>query len=232
MKLRSAEGVLVPALFSVRPSEFGKEFVDEAWDEFFLWEASREDVEPQGVRDDIRSVLRLRVRAGFRRRRIAGRTGRRSPWPCTSCVTKSSPLQPFHLEFIEQACKSPASFFVVEAVAPGRSLDIKDVLTGPAVSRPRTERVSDPDGRRSDVHEGRHRRRRSILIGACPWVIPASWHISVIDMRERIRRKRLLTREQLLDYDLEIRGLYHEIVDALCIPGRPSCRTPTATRSS
>jgi hypothetical protein len=45
IKLRSAEGVLVPALFSYAVQEFGEEFFDEAWDEFFLWNDAPDDVE-------------------------------------------------------------------------------------------------------------------------------------------------------------------------------------------
>ena len=59
------------------------------------------------------------------------------------------------------------------------------------------------------------------MIGACPWVIPASWHIPIIDTRQRLRPKRLLTREELLDYDLEIRQAYHGIVDAMLHPALP-----------
>ncbi len=59
------------------------------------------------------------------------------------------------------------------------------------------------------------------MIGACPWVIPASWHIPIIDMRERWRPKRLLTRDELIDYNLEIRQTYHEIVDRLLHPTPP-----------
>jgi hypothetical protein len=61
----------------------------------------------------------------------------------------------------------------------------------------------------------------SILIGACPWVIPASWHIPIIDMRERFRPKGLLTREELNDYNFELRQAYHEIVEALLHPAPP-----------
>jgi hypothetical protein len=43
--VRSAEGVLVPALFSYAVQEFGKERFDEAWDEFFLWNDAPDDVE-------------------------------------------------------------------------------------------------------------------------------------------------------------------------------------------
>jgi hypothetical protein len=45
MKLRSAEGVLVPALFSYAAQEFGEEFLEEAWDEFFLWNDAPDDIE-------------------------------------------------------------------------------------------------------------------------------------------------------------------------------------------
>lgn len=61
------------------------------------------------------------------------------------------------------------------------------------------------------------------MIGACPWVIPASWHTPIIDTRERLHPKRLLTPEELLDKDLEIRQAYHEIVAALPTPRFPFC---------
>jgi hypothetical protein len=37
MRLCSAVGLLVPALFARAADEFGAEFQGEAWDEFFLW---------------------------------------------------------------------------------------------------------------------------------------------------------------------------------------------------
>jgi hypothetical protein len=44
MKLRAAEGVPVPALFSYAVQEFGEEFFGEAWDEFFLWNDSPQNL--------------------------------------------------------------------------------------------------------------------------------------------------------------------------------------------
>ena len=41
----SAEGALVPALFSYAAQEFGDEFFEEAWDEFFLWTDAPGDIE-------------------------------------------------------------------------------------------------------------------------------------------------------------------------------------------
>jgi hypothetical protein len=231
VKLRSAEGVLVPALFSYALEEFGKEFFEEAWDEFFLWEAP-EDVEATkefGTTFDPFFVF------AFVPDSVADEVP--DEWPAEPVALhflhhEREAAPEFHREFIQQACKSPASFFVVEAVAPGRALDIKDVLTGRRFhvleqSASRTLSVGDLMFTRvitaSDA---------SILIGACPWVIPASWHIPIIDMREKLRPKRLLTREELLDYDMEIREAYHEIVDAILHPKLPVMQNTTATHSS
>lgn len=220
VRLRSAEGALVPALFSYATREFGREFFDQAWDEFFLWkdvpdpESSREfgtTFDPFLVFDFVPDATEDPLPDG---------------WPTEPLAlhvlhheVESAPE--LHREFIEQACKSPASFFVIETVSAGRALDIKDILTGRRFhvleqSASRTLRVGDVLFTRVVTAGG-----GSIMIGACPWVIPASWHIPIIDMRERFRPKRPLTRDELADYSFEIREAYHEIVDALLHPTRP-----------
>jgi hypothetical protein len=127
----------------------------------------------------------------------------------------------FHREFVEQACKSPASFFVVEASEAGRSIDLRDILTGRRFrvleqSASRTLRSGDVTFTRVLTAGG-----ASIMIGASRWVIPPAWHLRIIDFREGIHARRPLTRDELADYDLEIRELYHEIVEALVHPKLP-----------
>ena len=211
----------VPALFSYAAQEFGREFFAEAWDEFFLWNDVPDDIEsskefgttfdPFFVFDFVPDAAEDPLPDGWPTEPLALHFLRHE--------VESAPE--LHREFIEQACKSPASFFVVEAVFAGRALDIKDILTGRRFhvleqSASRTLHVGDVLFTRVVTAGG-----GSIMIGACPWVIPASWHIPIIDTRERLRPKRLLTREELLDYDLEIRQAYHEIVDALLHPALP-----------
>ena len=62
----------------------------------------------------------------------------------------------------------------------------------------------------------------SIMIGASPWVIPPAWHLPVIEFREQLRPRRLLTLNDLLEYDIEIRQFYHQVVDAILHPAPPS----------
>src|SRR4051812_22357504 len=166
--LRSAEGVLVPALFSYALQEFGGEFFDEAWDEFFLWNDAPEDVDESkefGTTFDPFFVFAF-VPESAEEELPAG-------WPTEAVALhflhhEGNSAPAFHHEFIEQACKSPASFFVVEAVAPGRSLDIKDILTGRRFhvleqSASQTLKVGHLTFTRVITAGG-----ASILIGACP----------------------------------------------------------------
>jgi len=130
VRLRSAEGALVPALFSYATQEFGREFFDEAWDEFFLWNKVPDDIEsskefgttfdPFFVFDFVPDAAEHPLPDGWPIEPLALHFLRHE--------VESAPE--LHREFIEQACKSPASFFVVEAVFAGRALDIKDILTG------------------------------------------------------------------------------------------------------
>lgn len=221
VRLRSAEGALVPALFSYAAQEFGREFFDEAWDEFFSWNDVPENIESSkefGTTFDPFFVFDF-VPDAAEDPPLDG-------WPTEPLALhflhhEVEPAPEVHREFIEQACKSPASFFVVQAVIAGRALDIKDILTGQRFhvleqSASRTLHIGDVIFTRVVTAGG-----GSIMIGACPWVIPASWHIPIIDMREHWRPKRLLTRDELIDYNLEIRQTYHEIVDRLLHPTLP-----------
>lgn len=94
--------------------EFGPEYFDEAWDEFFLWDDAPDDIEnskefgttfdPFFVFDFVPHAAEAPVPEG---------------WPTEALAlhflhheVESAPE--LHREFIEQACKSPASFFVVD----------------------------------------------------------------------------------------------------------------------
>jgi len=130
VRLRTAEGVLVPALFAFAGDEWGDAFFDEAWEEFFAGAALPEAVDESrefGTTFDPFFVFSF------------------VPDPTLGELPEGWPTEPVALhflhheiescpdsrrEFIEQACRSHPSFFVIEATVPGRSIDLKDVLTG------------------------------------------------------------------------------------------------------
>jgi hypothetical protein len=126
--------------------------------------------------------------------------------------------------YIDTACRSPMSVVVVEDVTPGRSLDLKDVLTGSRFhvleqGASKALRPADLIFTRIVTLDG-----VSLMFGAAPFVVPPRWHTHIIDWRERLMRKRLMTRRDLADFDVEIRDLYFEIAVDLLNPPPPQLR--------
>lgn len=223
-QLRTAEGVLVPALFSYAADEFGAKFFKEAWEEFFVWH----DV-PQNLDDCREFGTTFDPFFVFSFVPDSADPDLPDDWPTEPLAlhflhheVESCPA--FHRDFIEQACRSPASFFVVETTAPGRSVDLKDVLSGTRFhvleqSASRTLQPGDLTYTRVVTAGG-----ASIMLGAAPWIIPPAWHVHIIDLRDRLAARRLMTRGDLIDYDIEIRDQYHHIADALANPRLPQLR--------
>jgi len=123
--------------------------------------------------------------------------------------------------YIETACRSPMSVFAVEQVSPGRSLDLKDVLTG---SRFRVlEQGASQRLRPADLVFARVLTIGgvSIMLGTAPFIVPPRWHTRIIDWRDRMFRKRLMTQQDLVDFDIEVRDLYFDIAAELLDPTPP-----------
>lgn len=161
------------------------------------------------------------------------------PDPEAENVNSDWPSQPIGLEwlattdadvpdldrlFVETACRSPLSVIAVEQVTPGRSLDIKDVLTGARFhvleqGASQTVRAAQLLFTRVVTVEG-----VSVMFGAAPFIVPAHWHTRIIDWREQVFRKRLMTRQDLADFDIEIRALYFDIAAQILNPAPPQLR--------
>ena len=62
----------------------------------------------------------------------------------------------------------------------------------------------------------------SIMLGASPWVIPPSWHLPVIEFRDQLSPRRLMTLADLSKCAIDVRRLYHQIVDAIVNPRLPT----------
>ena len=222
MRLRTAEGVLVPALFAYAADQFGDEFFHEAWEEFFLCDAVPDDIDSSrefGTTFDPFFTFSF-VPDGAETDLPLG-------WPTEPIAlhflhqeVESCP--DFHREFIVQACRSHPSFFVIESTAPGRSIELKDILTGRRFhvleqSASRMLRAGDLTFTRVVTAGG-----TSIMLGASPWVIPPSWHLPVIEFRDQLSPRRLMTLADLSECAIDVRRLYHQIADAIVNPRLPT----------
>lgn len=135
--------------------------------------------------------------------------------------TLGAAADPMDRAFVEQACRSPLSVFAVEQVTPGVSVDVKDVLTGrtfhtPELTASRTLRVGDLVFSRVVTLDG-----LSLLFGMAPYVATPSWHLEVLDWRDRLFRKRIVTPDLVAGRDYELRDLYLDVRDAVLNPLPP-----------
>src|SRR5687767_13059414 len=85
VRLRTVEGILIPALVSYVDAEFGDAFFDEAWEEFFAWDAVPETtlIRVNSARRSIRSSCSRSSR--MPRKMTCPTAGQPSRWRCTSC---------------------------------------------------------------------------------------------------------------------------------------------------
>ncbi len=133
-----------------------------------------------------------------------------------------SRISPFERRFIEESCSQPYSFFVVTNVGRGNGMSLRDLFLGRELyvhERQATQML----GRGSIIYsrvvtmDG-----DSIMVGCAPTVIPASYLHDFIDMRENFAKKRpVIDRAVLQDYDIELRTVYYEICHELNNPPLP-----------
>jgi hypothetical protein len=149
------------------------------------------------------------------------RTGPPSRSACTWLAETDDDVPDLDRRYIEMACRSPLSVFVIERVDPGRSLDLKDVLTG--VRFHVLEQGASQNLQQADLLFTRVLSMDgvSIMFGAAPFIVPPRWHTHIIDWRQRLFRTRLMTVPDLADFDIEIRDMYFNIAAELLDPTPP-----------
>lgn len=221
VRLRAAEGRVVDGLLRFIGDTWGKSLILHAWEDFWNYD---------DVPDDMTTTPEFEPMF--------------IPWLVLGFVPDTEvddadpdwPTQPIGLEwlatteayvpdvdraYIETACRSPMSVFAVEQVTAGRSLDLKDVLTG---SRFRVlEQGASQKLRPADLIFARVLTidGMSIMLGTAPFIVPPRWHTRIIDWREHMFRKRPATCQDLVDFDIEVRELYFGIAAELLDPTPP-----------
>jgi uncharacterized protein (DUF2384 family) len=225
-QVRAAEGRLVPELLRQALKEFGAPFIAAALEEFFLWEGVPEDYDhteefssffvPWFVYefvddpDDPERIANAPVEslAALHLRRHGDR------------------LSQTERAFLTSASASPLTFYAVTNVVPDREIGLHDVLSGrDVVVRERNATQTVQAGallftRVVTVDD------TSVMSGCAPLVIPPAWHLSLLDLRQRLTRGqgRLLGQETVRELALEFRDLYFHIEDEVWNPKLPELR--------
>jgi hypothetical protein len=226
VRLRTVEGRVVDGLLRHIDATWAEPLIAHAWEDFWIYDDDPDDMVNTPEFDPMFVPWLV---LGF------------VPDPHSEEVDSTWPTEPIGLAwlattdaevpdldrvYIETACRSPMSVFAVERVIPGRSIDLKDVLTGRRFhvleqGASRSLRVADLLFTRVVTIDG-----VSVMLGAAPFIVPPHWHIRIIDWRERELRRRVLTRQDLADFDIEIRDLYFDIAAELLDPTPPQlCNT-------
>ena len=221
-KMRRTEGELIHILLKHADRYYGPAAVAEAWDEFSLWDELPMDPESQPELDT--AFLPWFV---FNWIPDNAEVGETEHYPETQVAMhylqqKGSRLDSFQRRFIEEICSQPYSFFVVTGVVPGKQMALRDLLLGREVTV--HERQASTTLRKGSIIYTRivTMDDNSIMVGCAPTVIPASFLVEFIDIRDNMAEKfPNYDWRFLLEYDIELRSIYYDLRAELHNPVLP-----------
>ncbi|MEO7191446.1 MAG: hypothetical protein ABI051_10360 [Vicinamibacterales bacterium] len=223
--MRRAEGRVVDALFAFALKRFGKPFFEHAWLDF--WAGEPPDADEFTDIPEFDSMFVPWFVTGFIRDPHG--EGIEPDWPDEPVGlywlrTEQPLIDALERAWVTAACASPMSVFVVEGVEPGLSLDIRDLFTGRRFHG--LEQSASRTVHRTDLLFVRVVTAGGVclMFGMAPLAVPARLHLSILDWRDRVFRRRTPTRHDLMDCDVEIRDLYLELAPEIRNPVMPQLR--------
>jgi hypothetical protein len=202
---------------------FGADAIDEAWDEFTLWE-------DDGAEFDFGTPhLQVFMPWFFHRwspdpdETVVEDTSLHDRSPTSVLLERRGRrLDPTLRRYLEGCLAAPFSFFEVESVEPGRGFRARDMLTGEV--REVTERSASRIMTAGDAFFGQLVTSGGVtLVEACSaHAIPPGEKLLLIDFREEITGYGPEpTADLLRDWDIEIREIYLELMEAIRNPPTP-----------
>lgn len=214
---------------------YGVDALDEAWDEFVLWDEHDEGFDPETPHQQVfmpwffhqwmpdpdeTNVVDTTLHGISPTQAYLARKGRH--------------VDPAMRDYLQSCLAQPFSFFEVERVNPGHDMVLRDVLTGALheVLEASASRSVQPH----DLLYGQVAMADGVTLleATCGVVLPPGDKTDVIELRRQIREGEglhggdgiHLDAAQVADWDIEIRQLYLDLADAQWNPVPPQLRTP------
>jgi hypothetical protein len=221
-RLRDAEAHVVEAVFEFALGAWGEALLHHAWEDFWNYDGAPEDI--AGTAEFETTFTAWFV---FEFVPDADVDEAADNWPAEPLAAAwrratVRDLSTLDAAYLEAACRSPMSVLVVEDVSPGRSVDVRDVLTGARFHA--LELSASRKLQRADLVFARVVTVGdvSVMLGLAPYVVPPSWHVTILRWRDEIfGTRRLPTCRDLVEAADEIRDWYFEITDELLDPAPP-----------
>ena len=227
-RLRRVDDRFAGELLRYALDRYGEDSLEAAWEEFLL--DLRVDVAPRDHPDFPTTFVPWFLfvwRPDPDDREVKARRLPQEPPALAYIEDRGEELDDFEKRFVLEASRCRFSFYSTLAVEPGRGLRLSDILTQREVSV--IDRSASETVRRGSILYARTLTLDglSIIHGCSSFEIPPIHRGRIIDLRERrVGRGRVLTLEQLGQFEAEIRELYLEIEDEILHPRLPKLANP------
>lgn len=221
---RAIEGSSAQLLdFSI--SHFGRDALQEAWEEFMPpWDDGHDEPftpdtphMPVFMPWFFYDWLPIPEDTSVKREALDGRTLARA-----YLDKKGKHLDPLRVRYMEQCCMAPFSFYDVLSVQPGEGFVLRDIMTGEETSV--NEHAGSHHTQTGDIMFAKLAKIDQVtMLEACaPVMFPPIEKSAILELRKEIESCKLpITPELLKDYVYEMLDIYHDITDRLLNPAMP-----------
>ena len=193
---------------------YGKEAAAEAWEEFSLWRGGPMD-QTQELKHPFSSWFLFNWQPDNTERPKANHLPEMPIAKHYLRYTEDQLVLP-ELRFIEEAFRRQFSFYVVLEMEPCKTLTLRDLFCREQITI--SEKLTSCRLLKGDILFARVLLMEGdpIIYGCAPFAIPASFQAVLVQTRDHIETHAgALNQRLLVEYDYEIRELYHDIRDEL-----------------
>jgi SEC-C motif len=225
-RLKQLNEGLIGRLLDTAIDTFGKEAIYEAWDEFMLWEEGAPGFDPKSPHVQV-------FWPWFYHhwlpdpQETAVKPGAPMDLSTTLAYLKKNGdrLDPLARRYLVACHEAPFSFHDVVSCDPGKSFVLRDIISG-------EERHVIEHGGSKHAEAGDILFAQVVVLdglaeleGCAPLLIPPGHKAPILALRKEIvSSKQPITSALLREYDLEMFGVYHALIEPLLNPQVPELR--------